>query len=182
MPRQVLGHACGDLRERRCVRVQVHEQQSAQRFDPHPGQPELVFVEVLHPVREAGVTQAPVAVVGPCVVRAHDDGGVAGAAQQPVRPMPAHVEEAAKPPVVAAHHEHGFVGDLEGQVVAGIAHVRLVADVVPGAREDRLLLPLVDVRIGVVACGHGAGAAGIVGQRLLELAKRRHRAHGGTLG
>src|SRR4029079_18685161 len=74
-------------------------------------------------------------------------------AEQPRASMPAHVRERAELVVLAADHDDALVGDVVGEVVAGVRELLLAADAVPAPGEDTRLLDLPDLRIVVIATG-----------------------------
>ena len=91
-----------------------------------------------------------VEVIGPAVIAAgelrrvallgrHHHGAAVGAL------VVHHVQRA----VVVAHHHHRLAADLGREIVAGIFHLALVADIDPGRAEQALHLQLEDRRIGV---------------------------------
>jgi hypothetical protein len=55
------------------------------------------------------------------------------------------------------NENHGLAADEGPYIVAGLAHLALVADVNPGAAEDPFHLRFKDCRIGIKPAMHAAG-------------------------
>jgi hypothetical protein len=146
------------LDERRAVLRQAGEKESAVRRDARRAR---------HAVRRVGLRQ-PRALVAllvgdgeqlaveleaPAVVgAAHFLAGVAAEQRAELRAaVRAAVEEHAHRAGRIAQHHHRLAGDVEGPVVAGLGHLRLVPGVDPGLGEDLLELLLEYLGIGVAA-------------------------------
>ena len=124
-----------------------------------------------------GPAQVPLPLEGPGVVGA-DDGRfhvAVGLGEELVRAVAAHVVEGPEDLVAPLHDEDVLVADSERHVVSRIREGGPVRDVLPRAVEDRLLLPLVDRRVGVVLRREGERGSRLVGDWQLH---RRHFRHG----
>src|ERR1700731_1069084 len=63
--------------------------------------------------------------------------------------MPAHVVQCADPTVLSAHDDEGLAADVDGEEIAGLAHLALVSGAMPVAQEQPLHLALKQVHIAV---------------------------------
>ncbi len=125
------------------ILVEVHEQEAAQRLDPHRRDAQLADVRAARPQQPA------VAVVGPRVIRARDAVDMARRGhQQFVPPVLAHVEHRAHP-TGAAQHDDALVTDGSGDVVPVVRDLAHVTDQVPGRGEHGVELALPHLRVGV---------------------------------
>ena len=88
-----------------------------------------------------------------------------GLAEQLVPPVAADVVERPQHSVASLHDEDVLVADVQGHVVARFGERGFMGDVLPGAVEDRLLLPFVDGGVRVVAGGQGVGGLRLVRER-----------------
>ena len=163
------------LGQRDRVVIQVDKDQIAELLDTHGLQTEVALVETLNMLAVARGPQAAVRCIGPGVIGAGNDRlHVAGALQQLVGAMLADVIEGAKFAVAAANDEDTLIDNGRRHVVAGIGDLALVADILPGAEKDPLLLQLEDLGVGVIARRQGIGTRRVLGQRLGERLRVRH--------
>ena len=65
--------------------------------------------------------------------------------------------EGAEHAVAAAHDQGALAGDVEGEVGAGLGQLAFVADQLPGAPEQELLLELEQLRVGVAPAREARG-------------------------
>ena len=130
-------HRCED---EALVRVELRD-----LAEPVLGAVELVVVQLRHP---GDADEAAVEAIGPPVVGAHEDLGVAllGAADR-VATMSAGVEEALDAAVLLAHDEHVVAPDRRSKKSPAFGIWRLVAQELPRPAEDQLHLLLEDVRV-----------------------------------
>src|SRR5262249_38733468 len=69
----------------------------------------------------------------------------------------AAIEQHIDAAVAVADHDYGLTAELDGDVIAGVRHLALVADEQPRAAEDALHFELEQLGIGVDAAVHATG-------------------------
>ena len=169
-PAKVGLHLPREAREALRVVVEIDEDAVAEELEPNRTQGEIGLVEARPLRREAGCAQPALAFVGPGVIGA-DDGRAhvaAGLAQQLVPAVAAHVVEGAQDAVASLHDEDVLVADRERHVVSRLREGGPVRDVLPGAVEDGLLLPLEHRRTRVVLRRQGERGPRLVGDGSLH--------------
>src|SRR5262249_38327409 len=131
--------------ERHRVFVEVDEDEAAPGGDADRQQAEILLVEVDGAAEMRRGTQAAGGVVGPAVIGAADHVAAAGTVLQDRRAtMAADVVKGAQGPIAVPDREQTPAGELDGDVVAGIAQLVLAAEPDPFAVEDGPALALVD--------------------------------------
>ena len=81
------------------------------------------------------------------------------AVQQLGAAVAAGVLERAQGPVLAAHDDDGIAPQVEGREIAGLLHLVLVADELPGRQDHALILQLQQLRVQI---GPGRQRLGLV--------------------
>jgi hypothetical protein len=151
--RRVLGQADPDVT------------QPLARGDGH--KPALGTVDVRHPGQVGRRRQLPVQLVRPRVIGAPkipaDLPGLLGADARAA--MSADVEQRPQPAVALPHHEHALAARLDGLELPGPADVAGPRDAEPVALEDRQLLALEHVGVGVIGPGQRRDQRRIVGHK-----------------
>ncbi len=148
---ELRGHVTERVRERWCIGVRVDEDERAPRIDLDLHQAELGRLEAGLAVRPRRRAQRPVEVVRPRVVRALQRRARPRPRGNDVTPVPADVEEGAELSVSRARDHDGDLprrGREEASVLRDLAGV---TDVLPGAREDALVLAAKHLGVGVPA-------------------------------
>ena len=106
--------------------------------------------------------------IRPCVIRAHDGTGVAGAFKQSMGAMSADIEERPQFIVIRANDKNALVCDIQREVVTYLGDVALVSDVMPGFGKNRFFFLLEDVWVCVKSGRHGVTVGGIIRERFVS--------------
>ena len=170
----VRGHALGD---RGLAAAEADEDHPHEHFELDRLQAVLRAVEFREGVRGADAAVAAIEVVGPAVVHAGQELGAmaATACDHRVRAVGAHIMEGADLAVGPAHDEAAAAEELEGDIVARLGQLALVADDLPVRQKQVLALQLVEL-IAVVGPGRERQLdCGIAGDRGLRLLQARGR-------
>ena len=144
------------IREWSGIPVEVHENPTAPVADQDRWQPAVVEIEPVDVVRERGLRELALDIVGPAVIRAAEGLGATASVDDFGAPMAADVRERVEPAILAASDHDRLVDDVEREVVTGIGNLLDAADDQPLLEEDALGFTLENLGRGVHPAGHMA--------------------------
>ena len=125
------GKRAGPRSEWRRIVIEIDEHESRKLLKPHLLQLEFIRLEAFHLLLANGGTQAAIGVIGPGVVGAGDDVGLAAAFQQLVGAMRADIVECPENAVMPTHNGNALIGDLAGREGARLRHLAHMTGVIP---------------------------------------------------
>ena len=157
-PRHVLEH----LEQRRCLAVDVHEDQRAPLRDLHRPQPHLLRMKIARAFHFRRLEQRSVETVRPAVISALHRGALTAAVRHRAGAMQADVMEGAQR-VTVTHHDDRVVADFGSDEGAVCRHLLHAAHQLPGTGENPFAFKLEVDRIVVQPRRYrrGAGNVGI---------------------
>ncbi|MNO89260.1 hypothetical protein D3C76_807380 [compost metagenome] len=139
----------GLLAQRARSGIEVDEDEAAELFHLDRTQVDLALVEFLQTADVRCAGELAVQAVAPGVVRADDAVDLALPLQHRMRAVLADVVEGPQVAVMIAHHRDRVSGDLGGGVGAGLPDLLHMADPLPRAGNDLLLVQLEPLGIDV---------------------------------
>ncbi len=117
------------------VRIEIDEHERPERLDPDGQQRKILQPEVRLGARSRRAAQPARQVVGPSVIAALHQRGVAAALHDQVAAMAADIDEACQSSVVA-HDHHRHAAGVARDVVADLGELGQRPDIVPALAED----------------------------------------------
>ncbi len=138
--RDLGGEISGLLRQGRVGGVEIDVDEAAELLDAHRVEANRRGIEVRERLRMGRAPEPAGEVVGPGVIGAHDARRAPLAREELVCPVLAHVVERPQRPLPVADDADGPPGHLGRHIGARLAQLLGVADPLPAARKDRLLL------------------------------------------
>ena len=153
--RDLRRHRPERLRERRRIDVRIDEHERAPRVERERDERQLLVLEVELPVRSRRRAKLAVEPVRPRVVAALQRLAPAAPMGDDRAAMAADVQKRAQLIITRARHHYRRASGHGREERAGVGRLTLVADVLPGPREDALLLEAKDLGVRVPVPGKG---------------------------